>query len=181
MMKKHAVLSALGRDRVGVADDLAAALATRKIDIEHSRMTALKGHFAVIVELCGAAKDVKKLQDDLDTLGPKLGCHLQMGAVGSSRPVTSVPEYWIESVSTAPSGIGAVTGVLKRYDINIDDLETDSSLGLWESAIMFRMKASITIPPTVSFARLREELHEVERERNLDIVIKPKTPGEVLA
>ena len=94
--------------------------------------------------------------------------------------MTSVPEYWIESVSTAPSGIGAVTGVLKRYDINIDDLETDSSLGLWESAIMFRMKASISIPPGVSFARLREELHEVERERNLDIVIKPKTPGEVL-
>ena len=180
-MKKHAVLSAIGRDRVGVADDLAAALAGRKLEIEHSRMTALKGQFAVIVELCGETKDVAALRDDLDTLGPKLGCHLQLEAVGTTHAVVNEPEYWIESVSTAPSGIGAVTGVLKRHDINIEDLETDSSLGPWESPIMFRMRASITIPSTISLDRLRKELRKVERERNLDIVIKPKAPGEVLA
>ena len=42
-MNACVVLYAMGRDRVGVADDLATALAIRQIDIEHSRMTALGG------------------------------------------------------------------------------------------------------------------------------------------
>jgi glycine cleavage system transcriptional repressor len=173
-MKAHALLSALGRDRVGVADDLAAALANRRIDIEDSRMTALRGQFALIVHVCGEKDSVASLHQDLSALGANLGFHLALDPIEPPRPSTRVEKFVIESFSRGPSGIRAVTGILKRHQINIEDLETDASSASWTSAITFHMKARITIPSSCSVARLEQELRELERERpRLDIVIKP--------
>jgi glycine cleavage system regulatory protein len=82
----------------------------------------------------------------------------------------------IESFSRGPSGIPAVTGVLKRYDINIDDLETEASAASWTSKMTFHMKARITLPHSCPVARVKQELRELERERNIDIVIEPIRP-----
>ena len=172
-MKSHAVLSALGRDRVGVADDLAAELAKRKIDIEDSRMTTLRGHSAMIVHVCGEKAEVAALSDGLSTLGARLGFHLQLEAIDPTRRTGRSRQFLIEAFSPGQPGIGAVTAVLKRHDVNIEDLETDASSESWTSAIAFHMAARVSVPSSYSFASLREELRELERERNLDIVIKP--------
>lgn len=172
-MKTHAILSALGHDRVGVADDLAAALAERRVDIEGSRMTALGGQFALIVHLSGEEKNLTRLRHELPTIGKNLGFHLLLEPMATPRPMDRTPQFLIESYSPGPSGIGAVTAVFKRHDINIEELETDAASAPWTSAIAFRMRARVTIPPSYSVTALREELRELERERDLDIVIKP--------
>jgi len=143
-MKTHALLSALGRDRVGVADDLAEALSARKIDIEHSRMTALHGQCALIVQVHGEATHVTNLQNDLAMIGEGLGFHLQL------EPA-----------------------VLKKRGINIEDLETDAYSSSWTSAITFQMRALLTVPPTCSVDALTTELHDLERARKLEVVLKP--------
>lgn len=172
-MKTHAVLSALGRDRIGVADDLASELARRRIEIEDSRMTTLRGHSALIVHVCGEKSSVERLQDELDSLAAKMKFHLQLEAIDPTRPTARSRRYTIEAFSPGQPGIGAVTAVLKRHDINIEDLETEASSASWTSAIAFHMVSRVTVPSSYSFAALREELRELERERNLDIVIKP--------
>lgn len=176
VMKTHAVLSALGRDRIGVADDLAAALATRKIEIEDSRMTTLRGHSALIVHICGERENVAGLQDDLGTLARGLGFHLQLEPIDPTQQPGKAPRFVLEAYSPGQPGIGAVTAVLKRHDINIDQLETDATSASFTSELAFRLQAWITVPSSFSFARLREELRELERTRNLDIVIKPLPP-----
>jgi len=173
-MKTHAVLSILGRDRIGIADDLGAALTHRKIEIEDSRMTALKGQFALIAEVSGEKSQMTGLQNDLASLATSLGFHVQLEPIESAPPSTRAPQFLIESFSSGPSGMSAVTGVLKTYGINIEDLKTKASAAPWTSGMTFHMTASITMPPTCSIARLREELHELERQRDLDVVIKPK-------
>jgi glycine cleavage system regulatory protein len=173
VMKTHAVLSALGRDRVGVADDLAAELAKRRLDIEDSRMTTLRGHSALIVHVCGERDNVTHLSEDLGRLGKSLGFHLQLEPVEPARPKSKERQFMLEAFSPGQPGIGAVTAVLKRHDINIEDLETDATSASWTSKIAFQLKARITIPASYSFAGLREELRDLEHERNLDIVIKP--------
>jgi glycine cleavage system regulatory protein len=172
-MKTHAILSALGRDRIGVADDLAAALANRKLDIEDTRMTTLRGQSAMIVHLCGEKEDVKNLQHDLPKLAETLGFHLQMEPIKRSRPSAKARQFLLEAFSPGQPGMGAVTAVLKRHDINIEDLETDASSSSWTSKLAFHMTARITIPSSYAVASLRDELRELEQERNLDIVIKP--------
>jgi glycine cleavage system regulatory protein len=172
-MKKHAILSATGEDKVGVADDLTAALANRKIEIEESRWTALKGRFALVAEVCGNSTDVKSLDRDLATLGANLGFGLHLKFLEPEPPKERGQQFWIESYSRGPSGVAAVTGVLKKHGVNIEDLETEASTASWTSAVTFQMKARITIPSSCPRARLREELRELETDRNIDIVIKP--------
>jgi len=175
-MKRHAVLSAMGRDRVGVADDLAAALDERKIEIEDSRMTALKGQFAVMVEVCGERENIDRLQRELGTLGASLGFRLQLQTIEATTPPLTTNQFMIESFSRGPSGIPAVTGVLKRHDINIEDLQTEASAASWTSKMTFHMKARITLPRSCPVARVKNELRELERERDIDIVIEPIRP-----
>lgn len=172
-MRTHAILSALGRDRVGVADDLAAELAKRRIDIEDSRMTTLRGQSALIVHVCGEKADVTGLRDDLSMLGSNLGFRLEMDFIELARKPEKAQQFMLEAFSPGQPGIGAVTAVLKRHDINIEDLETDAASESWTSRIAFHMAARITIPSSFSYEGLRDELRELEHERNLDIVIKP--------
>ncbi len=172
-MKTHALLSALGRDRIGVADDLAEALSARKIDIEHSRMTALHGQCALIVQVHGDKSHVSSLQDDLAAIGAGLGFHLQLEPIAQARALQGPPQLTLEAFSRGPSGFNAVTAILKKRGVNIEDLETDAYSSSWTSAITFQMRALLTVPPTCSVDTLMTELHDLERGRKLEIVLKP--------
>jgi len=178
-MKTHALLSALGRDRIGVAGDLTAALTRRHIEIEGSRMTALKGKFALLVQVCGEGDDVTGLSHDLSKLGGDLGFDLQLDALEAKPP--PAPEktrpFLIECFSPGPAGLNAVTRVLHNHCINIEELETETSAAPCSSRIAFYMKARIAIPSSVSTERLRRELRGVEDKHNLDIMVEPSSPA----
>ena len=172
-MKKYAVLSALGRDRVGIAGDIAATLGNRGVDIENSRWTALGGQFAIIVHVCGEQDTMTDLERDLSTLASNLGIHMYMETDERTRRPQGASEFMIESFSSGPAGVGAVTNLLKLHDINIEDLETMASPAPWSSDIAFHIRARISIPPSYSVERLKDRLRELEQERGLDVVIKP--------
>jgi glycine cleavage system transcriptional repressor len=180
-MKTHALLSALGRDRIGVAGDLTAALARRHIEIEGSRMTALKGKFALLVQVCGEGDDVTGLSRDLSKMGGDLGFELHLDALEAKPAPAPAPEkarpFLIECFSPGPAGLNAVTRVLHNHRINIEELETETSAAPCSSRIAFYMKARIAIPSSVSIERLRVELRGVEDKHNLDIMVEPSSPA----
>ena len=170
-MTKHAILSATGRDRVGVADDLGAALANRRIKTEDSRMVSLRGRFALLVQVGGENADVAGLCRDLPGLSDNLGFKLNLEPM-KIRPAPQAPKLVIESFSRNPAGLNAVTGLLKRHDINIEELQTEASAEPFASRTTFYMKVRITVPPATSHDDLRNELRALEDERGLDIVVK---------
>jgi len=173
-MKNYAVLSALGVDRVGIADELTEALDNFRISISESRMATLGGQFAIILQISGEAGQVKLLEGDLNKIGSRLGFHLQIQRIDLEHPIGKGLPYVVESYSMdAPGIVHAVTAILKKHNINIEDLETDTSSAPWTGAIAFRMKAHITIPPVTSVNDLRQELISLERDRDIDIVMKP--------
>jgi glycine cleavage system regulatory protein len=179
-MKKHAVLSVLGRDRVGIVDDLAATLKTRGIDIESSRMTVHGGQFAILATVSGEQGSVTLFGHHLDALGAELRFHLQLFEP-AEEPKEAPREhdskggsvYIIEAFSPEPFGWSAITTILKRRKINIDELETEVSDAPCSSRLTFHMKASVRIPASCSTVKLREELGQLEVGRHLDILIKP--------
>jgi len=179
-MKKHAALSVLGRDRVGIVDDLAATLKNRGIDIESSRMTVHGGQFAILATVSGEQDNVTSLSHRLDALGEELGFHLQLfeplerpEEASRNAGAEGGPLYLIEAFSPEPFGWSAITTILKRRQINIDELETEVSDAPCSSRLTFHMAASVQIPASCSITKLREELHQLEVGRHLDIVIKP--------
>jgi glycine cleavage system transcriptional repressor len=130
-MKECAILSALGSDRVGIADDLSAALARIGVEIEESRMATLGGQFAIIMRVCGEAGRVADLHTNLNALGAGLGFHLELEQSGGRQPSREGSSLIVECYSMGAPGIGAVAAILKKHNVNIEDMETDASSAPW--------------------------------------------------
>jgi len=173
-MKKEAILSALGRDRVGVADDLTGILSERRIEIQDSRMMALGGRFALIMQVTGKAEDITNLKRELPLLGGRLGFDLLLEPREPAAPAARGTHCVIESYSRGPAGVAAVTGVLKRHGINVDEFKTDAVPAPFTMSLTFHMMARITVPEALPISRLEDALRELERDdRNLDILLRP--------
>jgi len=173
-MKKYAVLSASGTDRVGLADDLTVAFAKRDIDMKESRMATLGGKFAILAMLSGENEKITALRNELSNIGEDLRIELQLDPMDPPKAPRTRNSYTIESSSLdSPGFVQAVTALLKDHDVNIEDLETDASTAPWTGGIQFRMRAHVDIPSTVSMTDLKRRLRRLERERDLEIALRP--------
>jgi glycine cleavage system transcriptional repressor len=174
MDKSYAVLTAIGTDRVGIVDDISGLVASHACNIEGSRMAVLGGEFAVIMLVSGGAASLESLGRALPAHVEKQGLHAELRPTQPPRPVESGRPYLLEAVSLDTPGIvHAVTAVLRKHGVNIEDLETETAAAPWTGAPMFRMKAHIVITPSTPFSLLRNELFALQESRDLDIVLKP--------
>jgi glycine cleavage system regulatory protein len=181
-MKKRAVLSVTGRDRIGVVDDLGAALGERNVRIRESHMASLGGRFSAIVEVCGEDQDVSRLERDLAGLGRAFDFDLHLDKTEVQSPAVRRPRLVIESFTAKAAALNAVTNLLKTRNVNIDELTTETSPGAWECEVSFHMTIHATVPATVPVDELTRELRELERTRDLDVLIRmqdAKSPNPV--
>lgn len=178
-MRRHAILTAIGTDRVGIVDDLTTAILEKHCNIEESRMSVLGGEFAVILLLSGEEQEVRKLIGELPAVGSGLGLHVSMKETVPPKSDPQARPYLLESVSLDTPGIvHSITSLLRKYGINIVDLETETSSAPWTGAPLFSMKARISVPGSVPIAKLREELEDLEARQNLDVKLSPVTVGQ---
>jgi glycine cleavage system transcriptional repressor len=173
------VLTAVGPDRVGIVDDLAGALSASGCNIEESKMSVLGGEFALIMLVSGPPASVESLSRSVPSLGGKLGLQItshpthqpggdSAGAGSNGRP------YLLKAVSLDTPGIvHAVTAVLRRHGVNIEDLETETAAAPWTGAPMFRLSAHLVAGPSVSIGSLKNELAHLQQQLDVDITLKP--------
>jgi len=179
-MKAHAILTAIGRDRVGIVDDLTTAILDKRCNIEESRMAVLGGEFAVMLLLSGDSGDIESLIKETPQMAELLDLHISMKETVAPKSDPNLRPYMIESVSLDTPGIvHSITSLLRRHGINIEDLETDTTAAPWTGAPMFVMRGRISVPPSVSLATLREEIETLEAEQNLDVKLTPITVTQV--
>lgn len=180
-MKAHALLTAVGRDRVGLVDDLSAAILERECNIEESRMALLGGDFAVLLLLSGAEAAVARVLRDGESLGAALGLSVSARATESPAQAPDALPYILESSSLDTHGIvHAVAAVLRRHGVNIADMETDTVPAPWTGAPLFNLRARLSVPRSVPIGTLRRELGALEGEHNLDLRLFPagRAPSE---
>jgi glycine cleavage system transcriptional repressor len=179
-MKGHAILSAIGSDRVGIVDDLTTSILDKRCNIEESRMAVLGGEFAVMLLLSGDSGDIESLIEETPKMAELLDLHISMKETIAPKSDPNLRPYMIESVSLDTPGIvHSITSLLRRHGINIEDLETDTTAAPWTGAPMFVMRGRISVPPSVSLAALREEIETLEAEQNLDVKLTPITVTRV--
>jgi len=179
-MKGHAILTAIGSDRVGIVDDLTTSILDKRCNIEESRMAVLGGEFAVILLLSGDSGDIESLIEETPKMAEPLDLHISMKETVAPKADSNLRPYMIESVSLdIPGIVHSITSLLRRHGINIEDLETDTTAAPWTGAPMFVMRVRISVPPSVSLASLREEIETLEAEQNLDVKLTPITVTQV--
>ncbi len=174
MEKSYLVLTALGSDRVGIADDLAALVQEHEGSIEDSRMAVLGGEFAamLLVEIEPEAAD--NLESRLKEGEGRLGLSLRLVRTTAPAGMPGGRPYVLEAVALdAPGIVKGLTAVLRRHGVNIEDLETLVSSAPFTGAPLFRLRSRVIIPPGVSLPALRHELAAAEEERDMDVRLEP--------
>jgi len=168
------VLTAVGPDRVGIVDDISGAVSAAGCNIEESKMAVLGGEFAVIMLVSGQAASVDSITRSAPALGEKLGLRVGCHPTHEPRAQEKGRPYLLKAVSLDTPGIvHSVTAVLRRHEVNIEDMETETAAAPWTGAPMFRLTTHLVVGPSVSIASLKAELAHLQQQLDVDIVLKP--------
>lgn len=174
MARAFVVLTAVGPDRVGIVDDLSGAVSDADCNIEESKMAVLGGEFAVIMLVSGPEQPVRRLSASLAGFGRERGLSIECRPTTEPYAADRGRPYLLSAVSLDTPGIvHSVTEVLRRHEVNIEDLQTDTAAAPWTGAPMFRMTAHLILGPGVSAARLKDDLALLQQTHDLDITLSP--------
>ncbi len=180
MKKGYAVLSALGPDRVGIVRDLTGVIRQFSCNIEESRMISMGGEFAVIMLIDGSEEAIDKLSDDCECWKELEDLHVSLKKTNPARKELTGLPYLIKTLSlNTPGIVHAVTNLLRDKGLSICELETDTSSAPFTGSPMFSMKIEFIAESVKTVDELREELHEIGQEANIDIQLMPlsSNPG----
>jgi glycine cleavage system regulatory protein len=164
------VLTAIGDDHAGLVRALAGAIAQHGGNWETSRMAHLAGKFAGIVMVTVADDNVGGLIHELEPL-KKQGL-LDVVAELSSPAIRfkDHPRVTLELVGRDRPGIvRAVSDVLARSNVNIEELETETESAPMGEQTLFKARAVLTLPDAVSVGYLSEELEDLAARLTVDI------------
>ena len=179
MKNNLAVITAIGKDRIGIVDDFTSCIEKKNGNIIESRMAVLGGEFAVIMLISGEKRAISGLIGVREELEEKTGLRIEIKpTVAQKQDENSIP-YLLECVSLdSPGLVHSVTRFIREQGINIESLETETSHAPWTGAPLFRMKANVFVPVSVSVKSVRNGLADLEQEKDLDITFRAFTGQE---
>lgn len=172
--KNFLVISALGRDRPGIVDELSGTIFEQGCNISDSRMTVLGGEFAILLMVEGNWNTLAKLEDALPTLENRLDLTIIAKRTEGRQPSTDLLPYAVEVVSLDHPGIvHNLASFFSRRNINIEDMITTSYAAAHTGTPMFSVNMSVGIPADLHIATLRDEFMDFCDSLNLDAVLEP--------
>lgn len=173
-METYLVLSATGKDRPGLVDELSHVVSECGCRIGESRMAVLGSDFAAIMLVRGNWNAVAKLEQSLTRLGERLAMRIHGQRTEARVDTDNLVPYGIEVVAIARPGIvHDVANFFSRRDINIEDIYSSNYPAPHTGALMFSLHVTVGIPSDVSIATVRGEFMDFCDELNLDAMMAP--------
>jgi glycine cleavage system regulatory protein len=168
-MTRHLVLTAIGDDRPGLVEQLAALVSAHQGSWLDSSMAHLGGKFAGIVNiavpdehhdaLLSALRDFRSLrihaEDSPQTAAPPAGHALHLTLVGHDR-IGIVRE---------------VSQVLARHGLNVEALRTWTDSAPMSAELLFHADAELQAPAGLDAHALQAELERLSNELMVDIAL----------
>jgi glycine cleavage system transcriptional repressor len=172
--QNYLVISALGKDRPGIVDELSKAILDIGCNIADSRMTVLGGEFAILLMVEGNWSSLAKMEEAMPTLERQLDLTIIVKRTeGRDRSTPSLP-YVVDVVSLDHPGIvHQLANFFSTRRINIEDMATTSYAAAHTGTIMFSVHMTVGIPADIHIASLREDFMEFCDAINLDAIIEP--------
>jgi len=173
-MDNYLVISALGRDRPGIVNELSKAILDYGCNIVDSRMTVLGGEFAIILMVSGHWNQIAKIEAALPKFEANLGLVVSSRRTVARKVQPDLIPYDIEVVAIDHPGIvHQLTNFFSTRHINIEDLSTGSYYAPHTGAKMFTLNMIVGIPVTMSIAEIREHFLTFCDDLNLDATMQP--------
>jgi glycine cleavage system transcriptional repressor len=169
-------VTAIGRDRPGIAAAVSAVLLEHDGNVEDSQMTILRGHFTImLIVSTGDGADVERLEADLERTRVKLGLDaVALSEVSGVEPgAEAIPSHVVSVYGVDHPGIvHAVTSALAGQEVNIIDLTT-RLVGGQEGDPLYAMMMEVTLPEGLSAEAVEQSLRAVREEQGVDLTIRP--------
>lgn len=173
-MNDYVVLTAVGEDRPGLVDALSSALLENALNIEDSRMSVLGGEFAIMLLVSGSTDAINKIQQQKDQLEAALKLNLLIKPTRKKASKQGLIPYHIRVIGMDHPGIvHRLARFLSQYNINIEDLDTESYPAPHTGTPMFAVNMVVEIPSDIAIRKLRDEFISLCDERNLDADFDP--------
>jgi glycine cleavage system transcriptional repressor len=167
-------LSAVGRDRPGIVAATTAVLLRHEVNVEDSRMSILRGHFAMTLILgVPDAIDRGSLGAELDAVAAELGLEaLTLSAVEPLAEAAPKPSHMVSIYGVDHPGIvHHTTRVLAEHGVNITDLETRLAEGNGEPAL-YALLIEVAVPGDVDPQALDRALAEIAASEVVEVSLR---------
>lgn len=173
-MKKHLVISALGKDRPGIVNALSKAILENGCNVEDSRMSVLGGEFALVLMISGSWSAIGKLESQTRSLEKKLDLTIIAKPTELRVAKGDMVPYLVDVVSMDHPGIvHEIADFFSSREINIEDLSTWTYAAAHTGTPMFALSMTVSVPAALHIGRLRQEFTEFCDELNLDATLEP--------
>ncbi len=173
-MPQLIVISAVGRDRTGVVQDITKVILACGGNIEESRMTTLGSEFAMLMLVSGNWHTLSRLEDQLDKLSDDDQLTVAIRKTTERPSKEDRMPYAVDVVSLDQQGIVYnLANFFASHDIEISDVATRHYAAAHTGAPMFEVQMTINIPASIHVAQFRDAFHEFCDQLNMDAILEP--------
>jgi glycine cleavage system regulatory protein len=162
------VITVIGRDRPGLVETIAAAVAQHGGNWLEARMAHLAGHFAGLVRVEVPTERVAEIRDALAALQSG-GLQVQTVAGGEEDPRPSRTMEVELLALDRPGLLHEVSRVLAGHRVNIEELDTEVYSAPMTGDRTFRARARVSVPADVDEHELRRSFETLARDLMVDI------------
>jgi glycine cleavage system transcriptional repressor len=170
LVRKQLVLTASGRDRPGILEEVTRLIVRHAGNVESGRFQRLGGDFAMLMFVTAPEEEIRALRKALDEL------HFVKYDVQTRLTEAAVPEEESGGTTCAITVVGAdhmgiiyeVTHYLADQGINVETMTTEVVAAPMSGSPLFTMSAVVRVPPKLSIDDLREALEYIGDEVGVD-------------
>jgi glycine cleavage system regulatory protein len=174
-MNQSVILTVVGSDRPGLTRAIADAVYAAGGNWLESHLSRLGGKYvgSVLVDLpADRLGELESAARAIDAVGLSVAI---VPAAAEGERAAGQP-LGIEIVGQDRPGIvREVTTVLAGLDVNIEDFTTEIEGSAWSGAPLFRGRAKLLLPASVSTDQLREALERISGEIMVDFTMQTET------
>ncbi|HYC72597.1 MAG TPA: ACT domain-containing protein [Opitutaceae bacterium] len=169
-MLQDIVLTVIGADRPGLVELVADRVAHHGGNWLESRMCQLGGQFAGIVRVQAPRDRVGELRKALEGLAAQ-GLRVTL-EIGGGAPAAPGQAATLELVGNDRPGIlKAVSGVLARHGVNVEELSSDCINAPLDGGQLFQARARVVVPASTTLAAVRADLERIAADLMVDVRI----------
>jgi glycine cleavage system regulatory protein len=170
-MRTSLVLTVIGDDKPGIVQQLSDQILAAGGNWEESRMARLAGKFAGLLHVSVDADRADALAERLTAFkGGGLKVVVERSAPHEGGALRTLR---LELLGNDHPGIvHDIARVLAEHRVNIEELETDTTSAPMSGETLFRARAHLSVPQTVTVAQLRALLEALAGELMVDVVLE---------
>lgn len=167
-MVRRTVLTAIGRDRPGLVEEVSAFVFERGGSIEESRMVNLLGQFAIAMLVSGSDDALTSIGADVDLMTSKSGIEARLTPVEATHQPRISAYRLVARALDQPGLVHEVADVLRRFGANVETLDTTLESAPITGTPVFAMEIMITTPTDAAIENLERDLGHVCDLLNID-------------